>query len=93
MRAKEYAERYKANRTAQELADIIAALAEEAVELQRVRQARSEAAQYAILNEQDQKWRAFARIVGDVKEDGFEMVIKKLVPEHYEGWKRYRRRG
>jgi hypothetical protein len=93
VKAKDYAKRYEANRTAEGLADIIAAFVQEAVELQKTRKAYSAAAQYAILNEQDQKWRAFARIVEGVKEDGFEMIVRDYAPEHYEGWQRYNRQG
>jgi hypothetical protein len=93
VKAKDYAKKYEVNRTAKGLADIIAAFVQEGVELQEARKAYSAAAQYAILNEQDQKWRAFARLVGGVKEDGFEMIVRDHAPEHYEGWRRYNRRG
>jgi hypothetical protein len=92
MKAKDYAKRYEANRTSETLADIIASFVQEAVDISEVRQAKSEAAQYAILDEQNQKWRAFARIVGDVKEEGFEMVVKDYAPEHYENWQQYNKR-
>lgn len=92
MKAKDYAIKYQTNPTIENLTGILIEFFKECFTLADSRRATTEAAQYAILNEQDQKWRAFARLVKGVKENGLEMVIKERHPELYQGWQRYRER-
>lgn len=86
-RAKEYAQRFNDN--PDNLGEIAKSFLLECQELVEKRHASTDPAIFAIFNEQNQKWRAFARMVQGVREDGFEIAIKIEMPEWvYQGWQR-----
>ena len=86
-KAKEYAKQFQDDPSSETLESILTDFFYEIEELKRVRHARTSAALFAILDEQDRKWRAFARRVEGIKEDGFECVVKELVPQVYASWR------
>ena len=93
MKAKEYAEELLASDlSTTELQDkalfkVVYALMEEAAKLCEIRHSSSTSCLIAALKEQQDKWRAFARIVnkragGDViRPDGFKELMYKEFPE------------
>lgn len=93
MKAKEYAEFYKENPTPERLKGIIKDFMAQLVPLAEQRHAQTTAAFCAILNELDDKWRAFVRLVGDenIRPDGFERLIEKTGPTQYQVWVDYRK--
>lgn len=89
MKAKEYAEHYQGDPGTDALIAIANAFAVEVKSIAEQRHATSDGALIAILDEQDRKWRAFARIVGaEVREDGFEGYIRITMPTVYARWQR-----
>ncbi len=85
-KAKEYAEQYKANPTIQTLAEIVKEMVLEIREIYEMRHGKSDGALKAIFNEQEEKWRAFVRLVDDpnIAQDGFRNFCQKYFPEVYE---------
>lgn len=88
MKAKEYAEYYQTrlaegSDSAQTLIGIARQFIDEVESLCKDRHAVSDAAFIAVLKEQDKKWRAFARLVPDVKPDGFIACVKLMAPKTY----------
>lgn len=89
MKAEEYARRFNDNPDT--LGEIVKDFLLECREIMENRQASTDPAIYAIFNEQDQKWRAFTRLVRGVKENGFEIAVRQEMPEWvYLSWQRYR---
>ena len=87
MKAKEYAEKYKANPTPQCLGRIAVEMLVEVKGIAESRHAKSDDALISILNEVINKWRAFAKIVGDesISTDGLKQLIVKdfpFIPKH-----------
>lgn len=82
MKAKDYAEKYKANPTLQCTGEIAVAMLVEVGEIAKVRHATTNEALIAILNEMINKWRAFAKLTGDktIREDGLKRFIIKDFP-------------
>lgn len=78
MKAKEYAQQYNAAKTEEEkkeaIRKIIVGFVAEVKSLAQARKAVSNSALASIVKEQDDKWRAFARLVEDktVDPDGFK---------------------
>lgn len=93
MKAREYAamfERLKREKTPIQAAEeVTEAFIKETVKIAKQRKAMSDWAFYAVLEEQSDKWKAFARLTG-VREVGFEMVIAVAFPDIFKGWMRYR---
>ena len=87
MRAKEYAELFNKNRSIENLIEISGRFVKECIEIAETRKAKSDSALIAILNEQDLKWKAFARLIDGVKPDGFEQLVKLQLPEVHKVWK------
>lgn len=89
MKAKEYAEKYFANPTDNTLKEIFCGLLVEIKTIAKQRRVQRTSAFVSILNEVDDKWRAFIRIIGDrINPDGFELLVKELYPDVYHLWKR-----
>lgn len=87
IKAKEYAQRFNDNPDS--LGEIVKGFLIECQELAEKRHASTDPAVFAIFNEQNQKWRAFARMVQGVKADGFEIAIQLEMPEWvYQDWQR-----
>ena len=80
-KAKEYAADFNAGPTVENLQIIASAFFAEIAELAEQRGTGSDA-MLGILNEQERKWKAFARRT-DVSEDGFNLLFKKL---HFDAW-------
>ena len=54
----------------------------------KIRHAQTNAAVFSIFDEQDRKWRAFARMTeGIIREDGFCTLLRELYPVPYKAWK------
>ena len=85
MRAKEYAEQYHANTIISY--DLAMAFYEETLELIKCRHAYCDAAFNAIFDEMDRKWKAFCRLVPDFKPEGYQIMLKQVMPEVYQLWK------
>jgi len=83
MRAKEYAGRYKNNPTDDELGKIVIEFMHEIKLLADSRHSHAEPVIKSIVYEQDKKWRAFAREVGNdhIKPTGFMDLLKHKFPE------------
>lgn len=63
------------------LADISAEFVVETGRLIKERRARSVTAGMAVIKEQSDKWKAFARRTGEIKEDGYLIIMRKEFPE------------
>lgn len=90
MKAKEYAAKFEQG---EDVGAIGYAFLTEVTEIAKSRNARTDAALFSIFDEQDRKWRAFARLVEGVKSEGFEIVLRRMMPEIYEKWITKARRG
>lgn len=93
MKAKDYAEEYLKYPSIATLRAIMNDFLEENVTLAEERKVSTDAGMFAIFNEQDQKWRAFARIVNKCvgiepqpAEEGFSNLLKELDPALYNAW-------
>ncbi len=92
MKAKDMASGYAdAKDKSTYLASTARAMLLEVHELADKRQAKTDSAMAAILNEQDAKWKAFARRADKkVSPTGFEAVVRGLMPDLYPLWMRER---
>jgi len=82
MKAKEYAKRYiDAGRTNQALGAVWLDMIKEFETIANVRHASSNEAGVAIMREIEQKWKAFARIIGEINPDGFRDMLKHISPD------------
>ncbi|MFA5211681.1 MAG: hypothetical protein WC414_04290 [Patescibacteria group bacterium] len=86
MKAKEYAQKYIDNPTDETLYEIAKEMFFEIDIIRKARNAQSNEAMIAIINEQSDKWRKFANIVKNVsinivKEDGFKNFVLISLPE------------
>jgi len=98
MKAKEYAAQYEAllvtGSPVHPAGLIVKQMVSEVGTLQATRQAQTNSAMIAILREQERKWQAFCRIVGDtnLKPEGFREVIRRSFPSYViELWERTER--
>jgi hypothetical protein len=81
-KAKEYVEWYNnASDKRKATSDIVMSLLDEAIELKKQRNVKSDAAFVAILKELSQKWNAMSRRQPDFLEDGFLNFLKHKFPE------------
>jgi hypothetical protein len=90
MKAKDYAEKYKIDPSVKTLLEIWLSMYKEIGSITRERNASSNDAINTIYDEQCRKWKAFARLTDDVKEDGFEGAMKEYAPEFYEAVQEYK---
>ena len=82
MKAKEYAAKYNANRSNENLGQIFMDFVNEIGEIAKARKTTSDEGVTAIVDEQAVKWRAFARFTnGEVSEDGFVQLLEVKMPE------------
>jgi hypothetical protein len=88
-KAKDYAADFKANPTDKNLVSIAQEFVQEINELAETRHVNSNEAMFSIFDEQDRKWRAFARLVGSniIRPDGFEELMKRHFPEVHLFWR------
>jgi len=86
VKAKEYAEKYKANPTPQTLVEIAKEMVFEIEEIYKIRHGKSDEALIAVFDEQERKWQAFVQLVDDpnVRRDGFKRFCQKHFPEVFE---------
>ena len=83
LRAKEYAERYKAEgETLEALAKVFWDIFKEFKVIADQRKVTTDTATIAIYRELEQKWKAFARLV-NCNPQGFRELIKQQMPELY----------
>ena len=87
MKAKDYAKQFNESPSVETLSNIAHAFIIECQTIGEVRHVQSESAMLAILNEQDLKWKAFARMIDGVRPDGFEKMIRELMPDIWYTWK------
>jgi len=87
MKAKDYAAQFEANSTLETLTNIGNSFLAECKYISIARKCRSNDAVIAVFNEQDRKWKAFARLIDGIRPDGFQMLVKKTMPEIYSVWK------
>ena len=102
MKAKDYAAKYKVLialdcYTEHPASTIVKQMVQEVAALQKIRRAQTNAAMVSILQEQERKWQAFCRIVGEdsgIKSDGFRAVIKDFFPRYViEAWEETERKS
>ena len=86
MKAKEYADRYLKDPSDITLWGVGKDIWDETKALIKSRHAQTDAALWSILNEQDRKWRAFARLVKDINPDGYRLLIQKYMPVIHDAW-------
>lgn len=84
MKAKDYAAKYDG--TSDSLGKIAYEFTLELGELIKARKVKTDSGTVAILNELNQKWRAFSRLTENVREDGFQIAVSTLMPEVYRYW-------
>jgi hypothetical protein len=91
MKAKEYAERYKAEGSTNEaVAKVWMDMFNEVYEICKIRHAKTDAATVAVVYEIDNKWKAFARLAGpEIKPDGFMGLLQYRCPDLWEAIKIY----
>ena len=94
MKAKEYAEKFLKNPTSKTVGEIGNAFLQEIGTLQKQRKAQSNGACFAILNELEQKWKAFVRLTTTAfktgkafPDEGFAKLVEMGLPELYKAWK------
>lgn len=107
MKAKEYAEKFIKclegfNGSEEDLKnilnDVCKKFLQEVTDIGKTRDIGRDAALFSILDEQNAKWKAFARIVNDhygvgiLLESGFEEIHKESLPDIYHGWQSYKQR-
>jgi len=86
-KAKDYARQFEQNPSTETLREIAESFMQEINEIAQMRHAKGNDAYFAILDEQDRKWRAFARCIDGIKEDGFERLVEKVHPEVHAVWR------
>ncbi len=86
MKAKEYAKLFNENRSVDTLVNISTQFVKECIDLINLRNAKTNSAIVSVFEEQDKKWRAFARLIEGVKPDGFEQIVKLQLPEIHKVW-------
>jgi hypothetical protein len=92
MKAKEYADRYKANPTDLELVRIARDMILEIKTLMEQRHAKYDSALFPIIDEINDKWRAFVRISDQgFLEDGFKNYLGHELPEVCQAWLDYKK--
>jgi len=84
-KAKEYADRYRANPSHQTMAGIASDFYKEVGDIARMRHASSDAAMASIFDEQDQKWKFMAHNLGCAP-DGFRLILREISPDIYDKW-------
>ena len=93
-KAKEYAAELIAEPTEQKLGEIAQSFLLEIRETVLARGCQQDSAFVSVLNGQREKWRAFYRKVSchsvtegmNVREDGFERIVRHQLPEVYGAW-------
>lgn len=98
MKAKEYAERFKAQGSTIEAAGtVVFDMLMECKNLASLRHVRSDEGMVSILNEISDRWKAFVRQAGPlcdgdaINPQGFEAIVERRMPEVYDGWMLSRR--
>lgn len=86
-KAKEYADMYNENPSAQMCKTIVVEFLNEVKEIMGKRHTHGNEALFSVLDEQDRKWRAFARLVPDIKPSGFEGMMKLHMADVYLWWR------
>lgn len=88
-KARDYADSFKADPTDKALVVIAQEFVREIEELAKARHVSSNEAMFSIFDEQDRKWKAFARLVGGdiIRPDGFEELMKAHFPEVHLYWR------
>ena len=92
MKAKEYFEYYEkriadGSDSNQVLVGIVRQFIDEVISIANERHVERNDGFIAIIKEQDQKWRAFARLVPDVKPSGFIDCVAFIAPDTYHAMK------
>ena len=75
-KATEYAKMYNEDPSAVRRKAILMGFLDEVKEIMGARHSTSNETLFSVLDEQDRKWRAFARLALDIKPDGFEGIVK-----------------
>lgn len=93
MKAKDYAKQYQQSPGTEGLWKVLKSIIEEIPELIKQRNAKTDAALFSLLDEQERKWKAFINCVGLVEENyaAFDAVIQEYMPLAYVPWKRYKK--
>ena len=92
MKAKDYAQQYNDNPTIETLMTIAVAFVEECQTIRLARNCQTNEAFFAVFEEQDQKWKAFARLVddGSVADGGFADSLEMFINDAFILWQAYR---
>jgi hypothetical protein len=83
MKAKDYAAKYNANPTPEALGEVFMDFLDEIATISKARNTTSDEGVLAIVDEQDRKWRAFARLT-NLPESGFMALLELETPEIWE---------
>jgi hypothetical protein len=89
MKAKDYAKRYRESEIDKdlEISGIALDFLQEIFTLVDARHAKTDSAISAIMDEQDNKWKAFARELPEVIiPNGFAYLVKAKMPDMYDAW-------
>lgn len=86
MKAKEYAD-WHLNKGGT-IIDIGTAFVKETFQLIKDRKCKTDSAHVAVLREQNDKWRAFAKLT-NFDEKGYEFIVKRFSPELHSAWMNY----
>ena len=92
MKAKELAKRFNDSPTHDTMSDIVGDFHSEIFRLRDSRNIKTDAALFSILDELNQKFEAFARLVKNVRSDGFVILLQETMPSIYDAWRNSRRK-
>jgi len=87
MKAKDYAQRFKDDPTDETLMEIAHDSFREVKEIGEMRHVQYDIGFLSILDEQDRKWRAFARMCPEINPLGFRTLVFKQFPFLVARWK------
>lgn len=86
MKAKEYAQLYTQDKTPENLITILHRFINETYDIIERRNAQSDRAAVAVLDEQHHKWVAFSKMVSGVKPEGFALAVCDMMPNVVPFW-------
>lgn len=94
MKAKEYARQYKRDKKLygdnKAIVNLMSAIYAEMGKVMEQRKVQSDSACFAVLDEFDDKWQAFCRLMPEFRPDGFRDFAGERMPEVCKLWLEYK---
>jgi hypothetical protein len=70
------------------ISDVAHVMMQEVEAIMKQRGVKTNAGCFAVLSEQERKWKAFAKLVPEASPDGFSNLIEHYMPDVHFWWKR-----